>query len=340
MDDEAGHIETFSPRKTRLAVPSAAVANRQVQPSETHPSATSTVRPTFAVRQLEDEPRIEICWGTNTDRASMQHLHEDYRFGIAGSGHWACRYRGIDHVMALGHLQYAEPGVKSLCTFDGVNDSSYRVIVISPAALQTIHEDLTGHPSNAPHFRDHIIPDALIGQSFAYAHTELTKPMSRLDASSLLRDLVSRLLLRNLSGFLAPPCTRHSTGLQLARSYLQDQIAVNPSLEELAAIAGLSPFHFSRLFRQAFGLPPHAYQNHIRIERAKERLKRGHLAAAIAHDLGFSDQPHFIRHFRRQVGVTPQRYMQAWLDMNGPYEARTLALSSSEQGHQRSSDTL
>jgi AraC-like DNA-binding protein len=216
--------------------------------------------------------------------------------------------------MTQQHLQYAEPGETSLCAFDDVEHSAYRVIIVSPPALQAIYQDMTGRPSEAPHFRDHIIPDALIWRSFTYAHAELTRPTSQLEASSLLRGLMSQLLVRNLSAVFAIPRTRHERELELARSYLHDRIAANPSLEQLAAIAGLSPFHFSRLFRQAFGLPPHAYQNHLRIERAKELLKRGGSAAAIAYDLGFSDQSHFIRRFRRHVGVTPQRYMDAWLN--------------------------
>ncbi|WP_049764635.1 MULTISPECIES: helix-turn-helix domain-containing protein [Chelativorans] len=325
MDEESGRTDSSSRMETHSAPLSAVVAEREVQPSETHPSARSTVEPTFAVRQLQGGAPVELCWGTNTARSSLRHLHEDYRFGIAGSGHWACRYRGIDHIVTSGHLQYAEPGETSFCAFDGVNDSSYRVIVISPAALQAIYEDITGRPSNAPHFRDHIIADPAIWQSFACTHAELTSPMSRLEASSLLRDLVVQLLARNLSSTRVPRCTRHSSGLEIVRSYLHDQIAANPSLEELAAIAGLSPFHFSRLFRQTFGLPPHAYQNHLRIERAKELLKGGNSAAAIAHDLGFSDQPHFIRHFRRQVGVTPQRYLDAWLHWNRSFEPQAPA---------------
>lgn len=277
----------------------------------TQPSVDAASK--FGLKRLDCDPPVDICWGTNDQKSALRHLHEDYRFGISASGYWISRYRGVDHVMAPGRLQFAEPGETSLCAFDGQAEASYRVIVVSPASLATIDEEIEGRRSHPPHFRDHLVPDAPGWRSFAHVHAELTKPMSRLESSSILRGLIADLLIRNIKQ--SPrPVKRHDRGLQLARCFLNDQIAANPSLAELAVLAGLSPFHFCRLFRQAFGLPPHAYQNHLRIERAKQLLRSGYPAAAIANDLGFSDQSHFIRHFRRQVGMTPQNYVQGWLD--------------------------
>lgn len=81
------------------------------------------------------------------------------------------------------------------------------------------------------------------------------------------------------------------------------------SLAELAAIARLSPFHFSRAFKAATGRAPHQFVLARRVERAKALLARRDLALAeIAYRAGFASQAHFSTAFRRATGTTPARY--------------------------------
>jgi AraC-like DNA-binding protein len=97
--------------------------------------------------------------------------------------------------------------------------------------------------------------------------------------------------------------------LQRARERLEDEVG-NPSLAELADTARMTPWHFCRAFRERFGQPPHAYQLHARIRRAKRLLADGHAVIDVALQCGFTDQSHFTRHFRRLVDVTPGRYFR------------------------------
>jgi AraC-like DNA-binding protein/transcriptional regulator with XRE-family HTH domain len=82
-------------------------------------------------------------------------------------------------------------------------------------------------------------------------------------------------------------------------------------LDELAALAGMDRFRLSRLFSEEVGFPPHAYQLMVRIELAKRALLEGVPAGIVATEVGFADQSHFIRHFRRLEGHTPARFMRA-----------------------------
>ena len=78
----------------------------------------------------------------------------------------------------------------------------------------------------------------------------------------------------------------------------------------VAALAGVSPYHFARQFRAATGLPPHQYVIMRRVERAKQLMSEGldlSLAEVAAH-AGFSDQSQFSRHFKRLVGITPGQF--------------------------------
>ena len=99
--------------------------------------------------------------------------------------------------------------------------------------------------------------------------------------------------------------------IRRALAYIEDQPYARISLDEVAAAAGLSRFHFGRLFRKHVGVSPAAYIESSRIERAKSMIKLGHMSLTdIAYALGFADQSHFSRRFRHCEGCTPSAYMR------------------------------
>ncbi|WP_420911246.1 helix-turn-helix domain-containing protein [Priestia aryabhattai] len=83
------------------------------------------------------------------------------------------------------------------------------------------------------------------------------------------------------------------------------------TLDELTRISNLSPSHFINSFKQTLGVTPHQYLLKIRIERAKEKLQSSSLPLSeIAYELGFTDQSHFSRHFKKITGIPPLKWKQ------------------------------
>jgi len=98
-----------------------------------------------------------------------------------------------------------------------------------------------------------------------------------------------------------------ATQLKLVIDYINDHLDQELSLEELAAIAQLSPYHFCRSFKRSTGLTPHQYVIRQRVERAKLLLKDGKVKISeVAVACGFTHQSHLNRHFKRLTGVTPK----------------------------------
>ncbi|MEM9164707.1 MAG: AraC family transcriptional regulator [Cyanobacteria bacterium P01_F01_bin.4] len=97
--------------------------------------------------------------------------------------------------------------------------------------------------------------------------------------------------------------------------YIEAYLTEDLSLNDLALVSGLSKFHFSRLFKQAFGLTPHRYVMKRRVERAAVLLKQDLIKpdsltlAQIAHQFGFTDQSHFTRVFKQVKGTTPKKFL-------------------------------
>jgi AraC family transcriptional regulator len=97
--------------------------------------------------------------------------------------------------------------------------------------------------------------------------------------------------------------------LRRVRDFIEAHLDDDLSLIVLADIACLSPYHFSRSFKEATGVGPQRYVIQRRFERAKDLMRRTNLPLAlIAREAGFADQSHLSSIFRREIGVTPGRF--------------------------------
>jgi AraC family transcriptional regulator len=100
--------------------------------------------------------------------------------------------------------------------------------------------------------------------------------------------------------------------LRAVVEYIEEHLDGSPSLEQMAATAHLSVYHFARQFRAATGLPPHQYVISRRVERAKQLLQEGDLSLAeVAAAAGFADQSKLSHTFKRVVGVSPRQFRRS-----------------------------
>lgn len=99
------------------------------------------------------------------------------------------------------------------------------------------------------------------------------------------------------------------TTLRPAITYIEDHLAEDLSLSEIAAVVHLSPYHFARLFKESAGFSPHQYVIQRRVERAKLLLSTTNRSlTTIAHIVGFAHESHLALHFKRLTGLTPKHY--------------------------------
>ena len=135
----------------------------------------------------------------------------------------------------------------------------------------------------------------------------------RLAAESLANVLAVH-LIRDVLAFHQPARQINGTPLRerlrAVVEYVEEHLHAGPTLEQMAAVAHLSPYHFARQFKAATGLPPHQYGIMRRVERARQFLEAGTdlSLAEVAACAGFSDQSQFTHHFKRLVGVTPAQF--------------------------------
>lgn len=135
---------------------------------------------------------------------------------------------------------------------------------------------------------------------------------SRLYWEGLLHTLICRLLHLHSTLALVDASAPHALAPYRVRrvtEFVEANLVQDIGLSDLAAVAGVSVFHFTRGFHRATGYAPYAYLIRRRLERAKELLKDSDLPlSSVARACGFGSASHFSRTFKRAVGANPSRY--------------------------------
>lgn len=159
--------------------------------------------------------------------------------------------------------------------------------------------------------------DALIRELILGLHAEVVDGCT--DGGLCAESLANALAVRLVHKYSPRQTTRGELGGGLGRrrlrqvvDYIHENLADGVSLADLARVAALSPFHFARQFRRTTGLPPHEYVTRCRVERARELLVRPGVGIAdVAVQVGFCDQSHLARHYKRVFGLTPAAFARS-----------------------------
>ena len=95
-----------------------------------------------------------------------------------------------------------------------------------------------------------------------------------------------------------------------AKLFIDEQYGANIDLDNISNEAFFSKFHFIRLFKTIYNKTPHKYLTFVRIENAKELLKKNNSVAEVCYAVGFDSISSFTGLFKRMVGITPAIYQQ------------------------------
>ncbi|WP_192800940.1 AraC family transcriptional regulator [Brucella tritici] len=189
----------------------------------------------------------------------------------------------------------------------------YSAFYPSVSSLDQLTDSLFGHSRGSLDFgTTFLIEDVelsaklLAAAEVAHASCDALKRQEVvLDAFEML---IRRYGRRSSRSLIKPYAT---APIQKALDYIMANLTRRLSIKEIAVQAGLSEFHFMRLFKLHTNMTVHQYVTHQRLEAAKPLLAQGASSASVAASVGFYDQSHFTSHFRRTFGLTPRRYATA-----------------------------
>lgn len=243
-----------------------------------------------------------------------KHAHEEYAIGASESGTETFQCRGNRHWATPGSLILVNPD--ELHDGQAVGDGySYRMIYVAPEVFErAAREDSRSLQAGAPLFRSSMIRDARLASMVRAfnSRAECHEGMDQLALEAGLLQLLAGLLDRHGSrGSGDARLDRNSGLVRKACRYLEENLASNPTLTDLAAYCRISRFALMRLFARHVGMPPHVYMTHVRLRNARRLLLKGEPASSVAAAVGYVDQSHLTKRFRSAYGVTPGQFAAA-----------------------------
>lgn len=256
-----------------------------------------------------DLPDFEIKICDDKTLSYKKHFHEEYSIGVVQKGSSKVWCDGEDLLTEEGQFISIPPYLPHSCNPEENSEWRYQMLFIRPAWIMK-----AGEPGKV------LQEPFLLGSKASLRLKGLlnhmiqcyTRRLGPLETETAALDMLQTIRkgsapIREITGWGEEEGTR----LQRVRDYLEEHARDKVTLEELERLSGLSRFHLVHSFKRAYRVPPHAYQNLVRINAAKKELMKRRPIAEVALETGFYDQSHFTKCFKECVGVTPQKYLQS-----------------------------
>ena len=235
------------------------------------------------------------------------HWHREWQICLVERGDGWVWYRGARHRTPAGTVFVIPPGHPHA---NGANASGcgFRWVLVEDQVFVEHAAILGIDLDKARMAPDPLLAEAKVVKRFGRFNEALRYKKRALDLECELLGLAGELLRYKTQHCPAIASALQPGTARRARHFLVENMSNNVSLSDISTAVGLSPFALVRQFHSTYGMPPHQWLLQARIEEAKQKLRHGADLTALAGELGFSDQAHFTRIFRRFTGVSPGRY--------------------------------
>jgi len=249
-------------------------------------------------------PFVEIRKAIRSRACYHAHSHDEFSFGVIDRG--TAKYVNMNkkNIICAGDTVTINPGDTHSCNPDS-DGWSYRMLFVNTDWVGQLQSEMTGlNNQDYLPFSKLFETDKEFYQRFELLFNALQNESSQLVSETLLMQFLEQCF----NGDIKHKKHEHKPNLSKVKELLLDQLNINHSLNDLAQESGLSRYHLVRSFKSIYGLSPHALLLDERIKKAKTLLKSGHSIIDISTQLGFSDQSHFQRNFKKRLAVTPKQY--------------------------------
>ena len=246
--------------------------------------------------------------GRAFDTRLPPHVHSSYVLGVVDRGSVWVTVNGTSYRAEPGSVIALEPFVVHTEIPEGSEGWSFRYLYPNESVVRAAL-GIPGPGRSPLRFARPVLNDPGVGARIARVFDCLQWERSEDKEYDDLVGLVRH--LRDSASVMPewrPAVDRRN--IRAVRDMLTNGPLRNVRLADLASAAGLSQFHFARVLRNEVGLPPYAFFEQVRIAHAHELIHNGHDLTSVAYQLGYADQSHLTRHFRRGSFTTPGQFAQ------------------------------
>ena len=235
------------------------------------------------------------------------HRHDTYAIGVTLSGIQTFQYRGEKH--------YSQPGQIIVLHPDELHDGAaatdegllYRMLYLEPSLVRLAQANSN---FGLPFVRQPVIEDNRLCSSLCAALGTLDCHLEDIAATDIIGEVTDGLNRHSDQQSSQRQSIAH-TRVWRARDFLFENCQRNISSLELEQVSGLDRFVLARQFRSEFGTSPHRFLIMRRLEHARQLMSKGTSLVETAATVGFADQSHLSRHFKKTFGVTPGKWVNA-----------------------------
>ncbi len=241
----------------------------------------------------------------------LPHDHDHYVVSLIEKG--AQRFRlGRERYETLPlHLILINPGEIHTGEAACPEGFVYRAIYPTTDFFASLAEEAGAKGGAPPSFTKSLVRDPELHGRLLRAHALAALPSRSLEAEALLYEAFALLIARYAEPKpAASPLRGSRREILRAVDYIRERFAGHIGLGEIAAVAGMSPYHFARTFREETGMPPHLFLENLRVRAAALRIRKGAPLADAAYSSGFSSQSHLCSVFKRVLGASPSVYRE------------------------------
>lgn len=254
---------------------------------------------------------IELFHACCIKHAFPAHIHDYYVICMIETGMQSFSHRGSKYITPPGGLIMLNPGDAHTGEPANKDGFEYRAIYPTVAHMQEAVCELTGRHQDNPYFINVRIDNQLLMKFIRNLYFSLVTDKNPLETEAVFIQALTSIVAQTANfRYSAISIGREREAVQKARQFIQSNWSQKITLSELAKYVGLSRYYFLRVFCNEVGIPPHSYQDSLRVSNAKRLLKQGVPLKEVAIETGFSDQSHFANRFKRVVGVTPGFYIK------------------------------
>jgi AraC-like DNA-binding protein len=234
-------------------------------------------------------------------------LHRGHSISYVRKGSFGCHSRGRAHELVAGSVLIGHPGDEYICTHDHVCGDECLSFFLSPELVEAVGDraDIWQVGCAPP------LPELMVLGELAQAAADGSSDVGLDEVGQVLASRFVE-VVSGKARKAAPDAARDRRRAVETALWIDAHSHRPIGLEDAAEQAGISPFHFLRLFSDVLGVTPHQYLVRSRLRHAARRLADDDSAITdIAYDVGFGDLSNFVRTFHRAAGASPLRFRQA-----------------------------
>jgi len=244
--------------------------------------------------------RCDIARGA----APFVERHGGYSVSYVRKGSFGYRIRGESYELVAGSVMVGYPGDEFVCTHDHVHGDECLSFRLAPGVVELIGDRrAVWRVGCVPP-----LPQLMVLGELAQACVDGRSDLGLDEAGLMFAERFVEIVSGRAHGSwkLRPADRRRAVEAAL---WIDAQAHEPLDLADMAGRAGVSSFHFLRLFAAVLGVTPHQYLVRTRLKRAARLLADGSRPITeVAGDVGFGDLSNFVRTFRRAAGVSPRRF--------------------------------